>query len=33
MDRKQKAIVYTAISVWLVWVVGLLLYAHFILKV
>jgi hypothetical protein len=33
MDKKEKAIVYTAISVWLVWAVSLFLYAHYILKV
>ena len=33
MDKKEKVIVYTAISVWLVWAVSLFLYAHYILKV
>jgi hypothetical protein len=33
MDKKEKAIVYTAISVWLIWAVSLFIYAHYILKV
>lgn len=33
MDKKEKTIVYTAISVWLVWAISLFLYAHYILKV
>lgn len=33
MDKKEKTIVYTAISVWLIWAVSLFIYAHYILKV
>lgn len=33
MDKKEKAIVYSAITLWLVWAVSLFLYAHYILNV
>ena len=33
MDNKEKVIVYSAISIWLMWAISLFLYAHLILKV
>jgi hypothetical protein len=33
MDRKEKTIVYTAIGIWTVWVIGLVLLAHYVLHV
>ena len=33
MDRKQKAIVYSAIALWFIWALSLLVYAHYILHI
>lgn len=33
MDKKEKAIVYTAIAVWLVWAVCTALIGHYVLNV
>ena len=33
MDKKEKVIVYSAISIWIMWAISLFLYAHYILNV
>lgn len=33
MNKKEKAIVYSSITLWLVWAISLIIYSHFILHV
>jgi hypothetical protein len=33
MNKKEKIIIYSSITLWLTWAIGLIIYSHFILHV